>query len=99
MPVVRHTLTRTSFARKLLAYEATWTQKIHRQNFDIHRFRVLTVTMSAARMNSMVEACSQLKRGHGLFLFADKLILLKFENILSQVWNTGKTGKMGDPLN
>ena len=29
MPVMRRTLTQTSFQRKLLAYEATWSQSIH----------------------------------------------------------------------
>src|SRR5882724_5709713 len=75
MPVTRRTLSQTSFRRKLLAYEATWTQKIHQRHLGIHRFRVLTVTTSAARVKSLVEACSQLERGHGLFLFVDKTIL------------------------
>jgi hypothetical protein len=43
MPVVRSGLTQTSFYRKLIAYEATWTQKIHQRHLGIHRFRVLTV--------------------------------------------------------
>ena len=75
MPVTRRTLSQTSFFRKLLAYEATWTQNIHQRNLGIHRFRVLTVTTISGRVNSLVEACSQLKRGHGLFLFADRTIL------------------------
>ncbi len=29
MPVVRQNLSQTSFYRKLLAYEATWTNKVH----------------------------------------------------------------------
>jgi DNA-binding Lrp family transcriptional regulator len=36
MPVVRRTLSQTSFYRKLLAYEATWTQNIHRRHLGIH---------------------------------------------------------------
>src|ERR1035437_2626380 len=35
MPVVRSRLTQTSFYRKLLAYEATWTQKIHQRHLGI----------------------------------------------------------------
>ena len=91
MPVTRKTLSQTSFARKLLAYEATWTQKIHQRNLGIQRFRVLTVTTSAERVKSLVEACSQLKRGHGLFLFADRSVLSG--DILSGVWQTGKPGQ------
>jgi hypothetical protein len=93
MPVTRHTLSQTSFVRKLLAYEATWTRKIHQQYLGIHRFRVLAVTTSVARVKSLVEACSQLKRGHGLFLFADKTILSG--DIFSAVWQTGKPGETG----
>jgi hypothetical protein len=93
MPVMRQTLSQTSFYRKLLAYEATWTQKIHKRHLGIHRFRVLTVTTSAARLKSLVEVCSQLKQGHGLFLFADKTILSG--DIFSAVWQNGKRGEPG----
>ena len=89
MPVVRSGLTQTSFYRKLIAYEATWTQKIHQRHLGIHRFRVLTVTTVAARVTSLLEACSQLKRGHGLFLFADRTVLEK--DPFSAVWRRGKS--------
>lgn len=75
MPVVRSNLSQTSFRRKLLAYEATWNQDIHRSRLGINRFRVLTVTTIPKRVQSLVEACSQLRSGQGLFLFADKSIL------------------------
>ena len=91
MPVVRRTLSQTSFYRKLLAYEATWTQKIHQRHLGIHRFRVLTVTTVAARVQSLLEACSQLKRGHGLFLFADRTVLEK--DPFSAVWRRGKSSE------
>ena len=91
MPVKRRNLTQTSFYRKLLAYEATWTQQILKRDFGIERFRVLTVTTRAARMNSLVETCAQLKRGHRLFLFADQTIL--GGDILSARWQTGKPGE------
>jgi len=93
MPVNRRNLSQTSFYRKLLAYEATWSQSIHRTKFGFNRFRVLTVTTSAARVNSLVEACSKLERGHGLFLFADRSILAKPSDIFSPKWKTGKQGE------
>jgi hypothetical protein len=96
MPVVRRTLAQTSFRRKLLAYEATWTQKIHQRNLGIHRFRVLAVTTSVARVKSLVDACSQLKRGHGLFLFAGREILSG--DMFSPVWQTGRPGEPGSLL-
>jgi DNA-binding Lrp family transcriptional regulator len=91
MPVVRSNLSQTSFRRKLLAYEATWNQDIHRLSFGINRFRVLTVTTISKRVHSLVEACSQLKSGQGLFLFADKSILSA--DILSATWQTGRQGE------
>jgi hypothetical protein len=92
MPVVRSGLKQTSFYRKLLAYEATWTQKVHQRKLGIHRFRVLTVTTNAMRVTSLLEACSRLKRGHGLFLFADRTVLEK--DPFSPVWHCGKSAKI-----
>jgi DNA-binding Lrp family transcriptional regulator len=92
MPVVRSGLTQTSFYRKLLTYEATWTQKVHQRKLGIHRFRVLTVTTNAMRVTSLLEACSRLKRGHGLFLFADRTVLEK--DPFSQVWQCGKSARI-----
>jgi hypothetical protein len=96
MPVVRKQLTQTSFRRKLLAYEATWANKVHQRHLGIPRFRVLTVTTIAARVESLLEACSQLKRGHGLFLFADQSVLEK--DLFSAVLRTGKTGELSPLL-
>jgi Replication-relaxation len=92
MPVVREKLSQTSFYRKLLAYEATWTSKVHQRHLGIHRFRVLTVTTSAARVKSLLDACSRLQRGHGLFLFADESVLQR--DLLSAVWQCGKAATM-----
>ena len=97
MPVIRKNLSQTSFYRKLLAYEATWTQNLHRTRFGFNRFRVLTITTSAARVKSLIEACSQLRRGHRLFLFADRTILSG--DMLSHAWQTGKSGETGSLLN
>ncbi|MDB6027890.1 MAG: hypothetical protein JWM68_4113 [Verrucomicrobiales bacterium] len=93
MPVIRKNLSQTSFFRKLLAYEATWSQSIHQQRFGFHRFRVLTITTSPERTKSLMAACSQLKRGYGLFLFADKSILEKPTTILSALWQTARPGE------
>ncbi len=92
MPVVRQKLSQTSFYRKLLAYEATWANKVHQRHLGIHRFRVLTVTTSAARVKSLLSACSRLQRGHGLFLFADESVLQK--DLLAAVWQCGKAAAL-----
>ena len=44
MPVLRQNLDQTSFFRKMLAYEATWTQRLHSTRLGLSRFRVLTIT-------------------------------------------------------
>jgi Replication-relaxation len=93
MPVIRKNLLQTSFYRKLRAYEATWSQSIHQTQFGFHRFRVLTVTTSAARVKSLIEACSKLERGQGLFLFADRTVLEKPTDMFLAVWQTGKKGE------
>jgi hypothetical protein len=49
------------------------------------------VTTIAVRVISLLDACSQLKRGHGLFLFADQSVLEK--DLFSAVWQSGKTGE------
>jgi hypothetical protein len=93
MPVIRKNLEQTSFYRKLLAYEATWAQGIHRSKFGFNRFRVIAVTKSPARVKSLVEACSKLKTGHGLFLFSDEASLKAHGNILTMQWQTGRPGE------
>ena len=99
MPVVRRQLSQTSFHRKLLAYEATWAQSVHQTRFGFHRFRVLTVTTSAERVHSLVDACGKLKSGHGLFLFADRSILESPDGILPALWQTGRAGETTTLLN
>lgn len=90
MPIVRKNLSQSSFYRKLIAYKATWSRGLHRSKFDFHRFRVLTVTTSAARVRSLLDACSQLKSGHGLFLFCDQTLLKQHGDILSVPWKTAR---------
>ncbi|MBI5767646.1 MAG: replication-relaxation family protein [Verrucomicrobia bacterium] len=71
MPVARSSLAQSSLLRKLLAYEATWREGVHRQRFGSNRFRVLVVTSSAERAQHVAKTCAELPRGRGLFLFTD----------------------------
>jgi hypothetical protein len=93
MPVMRANLSQSSFYRKLIAYEATWAQGIHRKRLGFHRFRVLTVTNNA-RVQSLVDACSLLRSGHGLFLFADRSVLENPDILFSPIWRSGRAGEM-----
>jgi hypothetical protein len=94
MPVMRPNFEQSSFYRKMIAYEATWTQNIHRSRFGFHRFRVLTVTTSAERVKHLVEACAKLQRGQGLFLFTDLASLAAQSDILTLPWQTGKSERV-----
>lgn len=99
MPVTRSHLEQTSFRRKLLAYEATWAQNLHRIQLGWQRFRVLTVTTSPDRLVSMQRACRALRRGHGLFLFADAGALAARGDPLSFPWqpaHEGATARLWD---
>ena len=76
MPVKRQELAQSSCFRKLLAYEATWTQGLHRSRFGWARFRVLTLTSSAERVEHLAQASRELARGRGLFLFGERATFL-----------------------
>jgi hypothetical protein len=93
MPVKRKNLSQTSFYRKLRAYEATWSQSIHQTHFGFNRFRVLTVTTGPERVKSLIDACSKLERGQGLFLFADRTILEEPGSVFLPVLQTAKDGQ------
>ena len=89
MPIRREHLSQTSFFRKLLAYEATWKQRLHRSRFGFHRFRVLTVTTSPQRVESLVGACKSLECGQGLFLFGERRSLAKADPLVFE-WKGGR---------
>ena len=69
MPVVRQGLDQTSFRRKLLGYQETWRQGLHRRHLGIPNFRVLTVTTTEDRLAHLLEACRSNPGSAGIFLF------------------------------
>ena len=93
MPIARNGLHHSSFHRKFLAYEATWLQELHRKHFEFHRFRVLTVTTSTDRLTHLVEACRQLDRGQGLFLFTDLNSFHAIPDPLTLLWQSVRSGQ------
>lgn len=89
MPVARKGLAQTSFFRKLVCYQATWRQGIHRKHLGIPNFRVLTVTTSRERVEHLVEACRSLGGGGSrLFLFREQG--LSQGDILAEKWVNGR---------
>ena len=88
MPVARKGLGPTSFRRKLLAYQETWRQGLHRKHLGIPNSRVLTVTTSRERLAHLVEACQSLSGSSSHFLFTEKE---RFGgDILMQEWVNGR---------
>jgi DNA-binding Lrp family transcriptional regulator len=70
MPVQSANQHRTSIARKLTAYETSWRTNIFRQRFNASRVQVLTVTTSAARLDSITACAGNRVSAAGLFHFA-----------------------------
>ena len=97
MPVIRKGLEQSSFYRKLLAYGATWSQDIHRKRFGFPRFRVITVTESAPRVENLIDACQRLRRGKGLFLFTDLAAFRNSADVLAHTWKDARD-KTGETL-
>jgi hypothetical protein len=92
MPVIRRSLSQSCFFRKLLAYERTWTQNLHRTRFGFHRFRVLTVAISPVRVRNLIAAAQKLGQGRGLFLFTDRDSFIRQADIFSFRWQTARPG-------
>jgi hypothetical protein len=86
MPIKRRHLHQSSVARKLLAYHATWKNRVVQQRFGWIRFRVLTLTTSPERVGNLRAAANELPGGHGLFLFSHEKALTSAPDALSMLW-------------
>jgi hypothetical protein len=97
MPVMRRSKSldrqnrQTSMLSKFLTYHRVWRDKLHTTRFGWENFRVLTVTTSDKRVDSMIEAVKAVTDGRGssLFLFATASVL-KSGDVLSLAWQSGK---------
>ena len=79
--------------RKLLAYLAGGGKaNAFGAHFGVGNFRVLTVTTSAERTQTMIAALKDLTGGLGSsqFLFVDHLALSAVANLFALAWLTGK---------
>ena len=97
MPVVRKgaqpskALQRTSVQRKLLAYGMFRTLKLHEQRYGWRAFRVVIVTETAARVQSILDAIrSEPATQHhaDLFYVTDHVSLSETPNILTHPFAT-----------
>ncbi len=79
----------TSFFKKLVTYHATFARGIHTKHFGIRTFRVLTVTTTKARIDSLVAAAKKLEGLQGIFLFIDGTSL-RDGDLLTSTWTNGR---------
>jgi hypothetical protein len=83
----------TSFHQKILAYLAgAGSGNLHGKRLGIGNFRVLTVTTSRVRMETMIAAVKLATKGQGSnqFLFTDRASVLACPDILKLEWVSGK---------
>jgi hypothetical protein len=82
---------RTSYRHKLATYYHGWRQRRHVEQFNIEQLRVLTVTTSALRVETMLDAVRDVTGGTGsdLFLFINEEAL-RSTNPLDAIWTSGK---------
>ena len=87
MPVERAMLDRSSMLRKFLAYEGGRKQELHTSRFGWRNFRVLVVTSSEERAETMRALISRTPalNSSPLFLFADHETLMQAD-ILGSAW-------------
>ena len=97
--IYRTSPNQVSFAEKLTAYRASflaWKREVDAglpplRPYAFHGFRMLTVTWSPERIDSMVAHVQKLSaKGRGLFLFTDIPTLTAYKDrILSLPWKSG----------
>jgi hypothetical protein len=82
---------RTHYKHKLATYYHGWRQRRHEEQFGIEQLRVLTITTSARRVETMIDALRDVTAGKGseLFLFIDEATL-RSANPLDATWTSGK---------
>lgn len=93
MPIVRSNSRQSSIAKKFLAYEATWSQRIHFKRHGISRFRTLVVTHSPERAANVLDHVRSLPRGQGIFLCSHAERLSVAESIVTSACWDGSRGE------
>ena len=90
MPIERSSLLQSSFKRKLQVYLAAHRANEILQRFGFNNLRVLTVTTSMERIQSMLAVVKIIcaGKGQGMFLFTDVATLTKYSDPLTLPWIT-----------
>ena len=97
MPVVRQEsnangrLDKSSILRKLMAYANARTRKLHRNQLGWRNFRVLFLTETLARAQSILNAVNQFVPNHrDLFLTLDRPAVLSAPDVLTLPWRNAR---------
>ncbi|HHL43192.1 MAG TPA: hypothetical protein ENJ42_06210 [Hellea balneolensis] len=96
MPIIRRDIKQTSFLRKMQSYADSWERQLPKTRYNIKAFRVLTLTTSHDRIQTMLEAYKTEIKAQvpaGVFLFAVKTGDLNAK----RVW-VNATGKQVDMI-
>ena len=90
MPVERKNFDQTSILRKLIGYETARQQELHKSQFGWRNFRVLFVTDTASRADSIIKAIASRDRisQSPLFLVTDRASLETSADIFTHQWRT-----------
>jgi hypothetical protein len=95
MPVERETLRQTSIAKKIIGYSETYKQKLHTALYNWGLFRVLFVTTSQERVDSMLQYVAKVTHERryrsDLFVFADYAALAQ-QHIFDVRWRCIRNG-------
>jgi len=99
MPIRRSNFSRSSYYKKMVGYWQSWQQKLFRKYFGFKNPRILTLTLSDERIQSMIQANKEVDtRGKGLrmFLFASErqFNLDEPTAVFRKVWVNGRGEKV-----
>jgi hypothetical protein len=99
MPVKRNNLYKSSYFKKMVGYWGSWSQGLYEKTLGFKNARVLTVTKSQERIQSMIEACKQVderQKGSAMFLFAqaNDFTLKNPGRILENAWQNGRDNQL-----
>lgn len=72
MPINPKSAERSSLARKVAGYHASFEQGLYRRYFGFNSLRAVFVVPTVARRESLVEVCSNYESGRGMFLVVDE---------------------------
>ena len=95
MPIMRSNPYQSSFYKKLMGYWESWSQGLFSHYLGTNAVRVLTITKSLERINTMIDACRSIDpRGKGsrMFLFAraNEFSPDNASHVFKKVWTSSR---------